>query len=117
MLLGPSHGTQALSEWQTNFSDDFGTSKNDLKKSFGPRTFYLGDQFYFGRIGSPDFMIFRCDLAHLVIFADFAAVMRFRSQDIAKNHEIVMPNLENFVFSLKTCPTLPTTRILRPLTQ
>ena len=67
MLLGPSHGTQALSECQTNFSDDFGTLKNDLKKSFGPRAFYRGDQFYFGRIGSPDFMIFRCDLAHLVI--------------------------------------------------
>ena len=60
MLLGPSHGTQALSECQTNFSDDFGTSKNDLKKSFGPRTFYLGDQFVLEGIGSPDFMTFGC---------------------------------------------------------
>ena len=60
MLLGPSHGTQALSEWQTIFSDDFGTSKNDLKKSLGPRTFYLGDQFIFEAIGSPDFVTFGC---------------------------------------------------------
>ena len=32
MLLGPSHGTQALSECQTIFSDDVGTLKNNLKK-------------------------------------------------------------------------------------
>ena len=48
MLLGPSHGTQALSECQTIFSDDFGTLKNDLKKSFGPRASYLGDHFFRG---------------------------------------------------------------------
>ena len=60
MLLGPSHGTQALSECQTFFSDNFGTLKNDLKKSFGPRTFYLGDHFCLEALGSPDFLTFGC---------------------------------------------------------
>ena len=60
MLLGPSHGTQALSECQTIFSDDFGTLQNDLQKSFGPRASYLGDQIFLEAIGSPDFLTFGC---------------------------------------------------------
>ena len=90
--------TKTPPECQTIFSDDFRSIKIGFFKNFGPTTFYLGDQFYFGRIGSADFMIFRCELAHFVIFGDFASVMRFRPQGIAKNHENFMPNLENFVF-------------------
>ena len=68
----------------------------DFFKIFGP-TFIPGEQFCFDTIGSPDFVTFGCEFALLVIFGDFASVMRFCTQDITKNHENFLQNFEIFV--------------------
>ena len=58
MFKTSSSDTQALSECQTIFSDDFGTIKNDLKKVLVRRPFF-SEIIFFGRIGSPKFKDFR----------------------------------------------------------
>ena len=49
IILELSCVTQTPPEYQTIFSDDFRSIKNGFFKNFGPTTFYLGDQFFFGR--------------------------------------------------------------------
>ena len=97
-----SYRHQTLTECETFFSEDFRTIKNGFFKIFVPPTFILGDQFYFEPSGSPDFMTFGCESTTMVLFGDLVSVTRIHPQDITKNHENFMQNLEIFILLYKS---------------